>query len=360
MKISQKFLRQVYDKAHIVRFYLHKRKAYLTLAKRMQQNIPIDESLFSRNIVAEYQKKWKQLDPFPSSLFFKLYSSFRNEVDIDYIPDYLYSFPVDLILSNLRYAIYTENKSIYEKRMPEYNDLFPKSIAFKINGVFYDENYRYIENIEQFIDKINLGELIAKESIDSGSGRGVALYIRDIETGSFKNKLGKPLSVALNEHTDLVLQEKVAQCEFMRSFNESSINTFRVVTYRSVKTNEVHIMQSLLRRGPKDSFLDNLHAGGNLIAITKEGLLAEFGIDENGKKISSEMGCMKVPYLDKVHEIAKDIASKDYFNRQLFFDFFIDDQERVRIMEINLTSFPTIHLYCGPAFGEFTDEVIAY
>ena len=325
----------------------------------MSEHIKIDESLLSKSIIKDYKKKWKVLDPFPSTLFFKMYSSLNGEMDLNYIPDYLYRFLVDHILSNFRYSSYTQHKGLYAFRYPELIDRMPDNLLYKINGVFYDCNYEYINDLEKYLKGIELSDVVTKESLDTGSGRGIDFFSKDEKNGLYYNKNGACITNALSAYTDVLIQKKIEQSSFMAKFNPTSVNTYRIVTYRSVITEHVHIMQSVLRVGKAGSPFDNLHAGGNLIAIKKGGVLASHGMDENGRKIFVGNDIV-LPYIDKVHELAKTIAEKDKFNRQLFLDIYIDKDEEAKLLEINLTSFPTIQAYCGPAFAEFTDEVIDY
>lgn len=354
-----KLYRNVYNKTHWMFHYLHTRKAYLSLLRRMERNLPKKDIHISKIAIQEYKRKWRFIDPAPSSKFFQIYSAVNGEVDLNYVPDYLYSFPIDGILSNFRYSSYTENKSLYKYRLGSLSNLLPLTYINKVNGLYLDSEYNPISDLQTHIRNINEEFIILKKGLDTSSGRDVFLLRRSTK-GDYVDSKGVNLETLMMKLEDFVLQERVQQADFMAKFNNTSINTFRVVTYRSVTTNKVFVMQILLRRGKPGSFHDNLHSGGNLIPINNLGFLSGNGIDEKGNYIPNNIGLNRIPYYDDICKIALSIAEKDWFNRQLFFDFYIDREEKVRLMEINLTSFPTIQLYCGPAFGEFTDEVIEY
>lgn len=118
-------------------------------------------------------------------------------------------------------------------------------------------------------------------------------------------------------------------------------------------------MQVMLRVGSSASFCDNLHAGGFITAI-KGGYLSTKRVNQWGTVSDQHRAGEKFYRIEEIVQVAIDIAQFDMFNRQLFFDFCIDDKNQIRLLEVNLTSFPTIQLICGPAFAEYTDEVINY
>jgi len=354
-----KLYRRLYDKTHWWLHYLHKRNAYLSLLNKMEKNLPKKNIHISKATIQEYIQKWKQIDPFPSPRFFQIYSAVNGEVDLNYVPDYLYSFPIDGILSNFRYCSYTENKSLYKHRLNDFSNLLPHTYLNKINGLNFGSEYNLIDDVNDYIRNINEQCLVLKKALDTSSGWDVAFFNKN-NNGDFVSDNGFNLLTVMNNMNDCVLQERIKQSEFMERLNRSSVNTFRVVTYRSVTTNKVFVMQVVLKKGKEGSFADNLHSGGLWIPINNSGILSNCGIDESGRYIPHCTGIDVVPYYKDLCNMALSIAEKDWFNRQLFFDFFIDRGERVRLMEINLTSHPTIQLYSGPAFREFTDEVIDY
>ena len=57
----------------------------------------------------------------------------------------------------------------------------------------------------------------------------------------------------------------------MAQFNSTSVNTLRIVVYRSVTDNNLYVTNSILRIGLKDSVIDNAHAGGVFIGIDNNG-----------------------------------------------------------------------------------------
>lgn len=334
------------------------RNSHAKLSVSMMNNVTIDKVMLNREVIKVYRDRWKKLDPNPDPRYFLLYSSLRNCIDYNYIPDDLYRYTVENILNNQRYHAYYENKNIFERRLHEYRALLPFVYFRRIEGCFYDRDYNYISDIDEYLARIPEYEIIAKDALDTGSGRGVYTFRKEENNGSYINSDGTSLKTWMLNRKDAVVQKYCKQSSFLQKINPSSINTIRIVTYRSVIDNNVHIMQALIKRGAPGSLVDNLNSGGNFIEILPDGALQHYGVDKCCKKIPYDNDGCKVPLLNEIYGIAKEIASLDYFNRQLFYDFFVDDSNNVRIMEINHSVHPSIQAVCGPAFGPFTQEVI--
>jgi len=69
-----------------------------------------------------------------------------------------------------------------------------------------------------------------------------------------------------------------------------------------------------------------------------------------------------VPFYEQMHAIACEVAPENKYARLLGFDFFLDRENNVKIIEINnINNEINFHqMNNGPLFGEYTDEVIDY
>ncbi|MBI9032096.1 hypothetical protein JEZ13_08875 [bacterium] len=336
------------------------KNGYTNVLKRILKSKPVDNSLFNKEIEQQYINKWKAIEKNPSLDYFKIYSTFNNKVDLNYVPDYLYEFPIKNILLDQRYSHYNNDKNLYEKRLIDFSHLFPKVIFRRISGVFYDNNYNYINNIHKFIESISHQIIVIKESTDSAGGKGVKFFNRVDANHLYETKDGYTINQELSNKKDIVVQEKLIQSLEMSKINKSSINSVRVVTYRSVSDNKVHVIQALLRRGGADSFLDNWHSGGSIIAIKGDGQIADFGYNENFEQVYHGVKNFIIPKLNEMYALAIEIAKSEFYHRQISFDFFLDLEDNVKIIEINYSVSPVVQIICGPVFAEYTDEVIEY
>ena len=317
----------------------------------------IDKCMFNREIEEAYKSKWKPLIKNPNLIFFKLYSSIHGKIDFNYIPDDYYEFPLNNYLQNTRYTFACEDKNSFEKRLPEFKHFFPQVFFRKIFGKYYDYNYNYIDNIDDFIRKLNTDKFVLKESIDTAGGKGVSFFNR-IQNGQFVSKKGENVHNLVSQLSDFVAQERIEQNKEMKKLNESSLNSVRVVTYRSAYSNDVHVLRSLVRCGGEGSLVDNWHSGGSLFNIESDGKLASFGYDSIFRRVDNPALGMNVPYLEEIYGIAKQIGKKELYHRQLAFDFCINSMDEVKLIEINYSAAPWLQIVWGPAFNKFTDEVI--
>jgi len=326
----------------------------------MIKNNPINDSLFNKEIEQSYRNKWFPLSKNPPLDCFKVYSSIHNEVDLNYVSGYLYAFVIKGILSDERYNAYYSDKNTYEKRLSKYSHLFPKVLFRRINGVFYDAGYNYVSNIEMFIKKIVNEQIVIKESTGIAGGKGVYFFNKENTQNLYATDDNYTLRQFIKTQNNFVVQEKLNQSMDMAQLNKTSINSIRVVTYRSVVDNKVKMVHSLVRRGDDNSFVDNWHSGGSIISIDKTGKVSDFGYNYYFEKVYHNVIDFIIPKLDVMYELAKEIAEQEFYHRILSFDFCLDNENSVKIIEINYGLSSFFQMTCGPLFGEYTDEIIDY
>ena len=80
---------------------------------------------------------------------------------------------------------------------------------------------------------------------------------------------------------NFIIQKYIDQHHWFARFNESSLNTVRVLTYRRIKNEEAVVLHRLLRAGRPGSVVDNQASGGIACAIDTDGRLMSFGIDKS-------------------------------------------------------------------------------
>jgi glutathione synthase/RimK-type ligase-like ATP-grasp enzyme len=211
-------------------------------------------------------------------------------------------------------------------------------------------------------------KIILKPSLDSSGGRNISVF--DNNNGSFVNSNGEILNFAFlknNYPKNYIIQEWINQNEFYSSFNPTSVNTIRIHTYKSVKNDDIIILNAYLRIGKKGNSVDNQSAGGVVCNIKLNNQLDEFALDKKAKiKIFESNGIKfsevgRLPEFDLMKEIAIKIAKKNYYSRIIGFDFCVNKDNKVILIEIN-NQFAGISLQMnsGPFFGNYTDEVVEY
>lgn len=233
----------------------------------------------------------------------------------------------------------------------------PKIYLKNINGFFY-YNGKPVTKAEAINLCQGLGEVIIKPSL---TGRGVGVRKINIINGKSKND-GKDLSAIIDEYKqDYLIEELVRQHHQMSALNPSSINTIRVLTYRS--NMEVKIVYSVIRIGRKGQDIDNESAGGISTSISKEGKLGKYaygapGADmieytDSGVKLEN----YQIPSYEKVVDLVKQAHYQLPYFKLMGWDIAITEDGEPIMIEFNMTPDLSQSAY-GPAFGEYTEIIL--
>lgn len=323
-----------------------------------------------------FVNNWKVLFRNVDVTYYRYYSSFIGE-DINILPDDIFHLVIEPILNNpLHYYVYAD-KNMYGKILPK--QIQPKCLLRKMRADYLDENYLLLKVDERTIKElisenekvISLGRFIVKPTVDSMGGVGVRLFNYDKNKKNWFSNDGLIFNYELLEKTykkDFIIQECVNTSDFVKQFNPDSFSTFRVITYRSVVDDKVHILGAYMRVGPKGSFKDNVHCGGYAIPIDEEGKMYHYGIDENRKRYSIINGIdlsqekYIIPHFTNIKQTVYDVASKMTNHRLISFDVILDNNNNPKIIEFNLKSqtITTIQATMYPFFRGFTEEVLEY
>ncbi len=288
--------------------------------------------------------------------WYKYFTLVRQMEDPKYLPEDMWHVDIEPKLNNKSYAKAYNDKNLFDIHIPL--KYLPKTIIHCIAGVLYDENYNAI-NKKDFQDiMIKYNNFVVKKSIDSGGGKGIKLYNSFIEIDQLIKNHGK----------DFIIQERAVQAKWFARFNPASINTIRIMTYRSVIDERIHVIQALFRMGKSDSFVDNQSSGGIACGIDLDtGKLNEWGSDKLSLKFLENNGvifkdCGVVPNFDQLKTECIEIAKKRFHERFLVFDTWQDIDGNIRLMEINNVNIGIEDLQKnnGPLLGEFTEEIIDY
>ncbi len=312
----------------------------------------------------EYKNYWKHKGLKANELYYLLYSEVSENPSPKYVPENLYYTYFEPALNNRAMLKAYSNKNLYQK-IYDQSELFPKVFIRSINGAFYTAEYNHCNNLGKCIEDLKPEAFIIKLALDSGGGRGVELFVKNDNRYISNNGLVfEPNNISKAFGADFVIQEYIKQHAFFNRFNESSVNTIRVFTYRSVVDESIHILHSVLRIGQPGSIVDNQASGGMSCGIINSRLNA-FAIDKKGVRYL-KAGTYnfeeraEVPFFDNMLNEAKKIAKQNHYARLLGLDFCIDANSQIRLLEVNNAN-NEINFYQmnnGPLFGEFTDEIV--
>ena len=157
------------------------------------------------------------------------------------------------------------------------------------------------------------------------------------------------------------IQERVKQHERMSALNPTSVNTLRIVTYRSGM--DVLIIYVVIRIGRSGQVIDNQCAGGISVVVDKNGRLGKYaygGYNEDSiTKTDSgiELEGYEVPSFDKAIEAVKRQHYYLPFFDIIGWDIAIDDEGDPVVLEWNANVGLSQSAY-GPGFGEYTERII--
>ncbi len=373
MNTLLKFLEKLFRKISLFIRYRIVKHNYHTSIKRLKiRNKELFQKDYDREKLKEYVKKWSVFNHPFSTEQFKNYSRSSGINSPDFVPDNIFFMIIEPTLNKVKTNFAYSDKNLYERFYT--GEYFPKGILHCINHSFYDPRFNLIGSLTQ--DSLNTllsgyHEIIVKPSMDSWGGRNIQLFKRT--NGDFTNKANEKLSVQyLNKlsNTDFIVQEKIKPHPFYENFNPSSLNTIRLMTYRSVKTEKVDVVCGILRVGPPGSIVDNLHSGGTAVGLSHSGVLNPFGLDADANIVYHPLSNPGITLAevgqafgyDLMVEAASNIASQLFNFRLISFDMCLDHTGAPRIIEMNLSSQGSAFLQAcnGPLLGNYTDEIIEY
>ena len=273
----------------------------------------------------------------------------------EYVPNNLYH--VDLVP---RANVHQRQGPFGDKNMCDY--FFPgenivHSILKNMNGYYYYEG-RPVSEEDAIALCQNLDQVIIKPSMKS-EGKGVLLF-------SSKNGItdceGKPIAQLFKEYKkDFLIQERVKQHAEMAALNPSSVNTMRILSYRSGM--EVLIIYSVVRIGRSGSVVDNQCAGGISTTITKDGKLGKeaFGGFSKDNIVTTDTGIVlegyQLPSYDKAIEMVKRLHLRLPFFNLVGWDIAIQENGDPVLIEFNTNPGLSQSAFKS-GMGDYTERII--
>ena len=320
----------------------------------------------------EYAKWIRSYGFKPAKSDFVLFYPYLKHLEYGWkiVPAYVVHNYINPILNPIEIRGFYEDKNSFEKLIP---NCLPHAVLKKIQGLFYNADYVPVD-IRTDADLLKvlegLNKIIIKPSVESSSGNGIKIFTKNGDNWIDVSD-GEKLSIKLlNEEwgEDFIIQEVLTQSPFMSRFNPTSINTLRMVTYRSVEDNEVSLLWTIIRIGGAGSFVDNAHSGGVYVGVDASGKLNHFVCNQYGEVFYEHNGLnfkemdFVVPDYDKIVDFVKDAAKKVLHHRLVAFDVAVDANNEYKIIEFNLRGFSGwLGEFSGfLKFGDKADEILKY
>ena len=231
------------------------------------------------------------------------------------------------------------------------------SILKNMNGYFYFEG-KPVSKEDAVRLCGNLKNVIIKPSRLS-EGKGVQLFSA---TEGVTTLDGKSISQVFKEYKkDYLIQECVKQHKDMAALNPTSVNTMRILSYRSGM--EVLIIYSVVRIGRSGAVVDNQCAGGISTTISKDGKLGKeaFGgfSTDNIEKTDTGIALegYQLPSYDKAVEMVKRLHLRLPFFNILGWDVAIQEDGGPVLIEFNTNPGLSQSAFKS-GMGEYTERII--
>ena len=233
----------------------------------------------------------------------------------------------------------------------------PEVVLKNMNGYYYiggkavskDEAVQYCQNLDNVLIKPSLGT----------HGDGAR---RLIVKNGITNISGKPIEKVFDDYGEnFCIQGFIQQHESMKALNPTSVNTIRVLTYRSGM--EILVLYTVVRIGRKDKEIDNESAGGISTVINKDGRLGKYAYGDPGvdKVEFTDSGIRlegyEVPSYEKVVDTVKRLHYSLPFFNLVGWDVAVGQDGEPILVEWNVCT-ELSQSANGPAFGEYTDRII--
>ena len=233
----------------------------------------------------------------------------------------------------------------------------PETILKNMNGYWYIDNIPVSEN-QALKSCWNISDVIIKPSCSYHGNNVQKISVHD---GITSND-GISIQELFRQYgSNFIVQKAIKQHEALSALNPTSINTIRILTYRSEM--EILILYTVIRIGRLGWIIDNESAGGMSARINTDGTLAKYAVSKPGEDSIEKTDTniilegYKIPSYDEAMESVKRAHLQVPFFNIVGWDIAIDFDGNPILVEWN--TFPGLSQSAnrGPAFGEYTERI---
>ncbi len=343
-RVQEKKVRQI-EKRHERKIKQSMRLCEMKpLSKGQEADI---KAFFKKHFGREVPTYWHQY----------LYS--RNGIYSEkYIPASIYFSSIIFRLNNCRFGPAYADKAFYDVLFPDVNR--PVTFVKNINGFYYDEK-KPITREDAVLRCANLENAVVKPAIFGHWGEGVKLF--HTENGYIPEMESTVSELFSHYGTNFIIQSKLVQHPDLAKLNPSSVNTIRVMSYRD--GDSTTILYAVIRIGRMGKSVDNETAGGikadiDLTTGCIKGLA--FGSPTEKDMPLTDSGVVldhyPIPSFPKVLDFVKELHSRLPYFRLVGWDISVDANGDPVMIEWNRSA-ELSQVAHGPAFGEYTEEILA-
>lgn len=326
-------------------------------SKRDMRNLVTKDFQLTKEQEQELREFWKPYDKKLDLASHRFYTEKTGEFSAMYIPNYIYVSEVDEYFNNRLEAQFIDNKCYYQWIFANINQ--PKTVVCRIGGFWYSGN-REIISIDAVGDIVNSHkELFAKVATLSCGGHGVVCM------NESKGKMLDQLEAFIaNEKGDIIVQEPIRQHKDLAALNESSVNTYRILSVLTEKGPKIY--SGIVRMGVSGARVDNASSGGISCGISDEGKLKKYAYFADGARSEFHptngysFEGISVPSYDKACDLIKKAHPLVPHFKMIAWDITIGEDGEPILVEVNLSRgmVRILQINNGPLFGEETKAVL--
>lgn len=211
---------------------------------------------------------------------------------------YIPYFFIDCIVSRFVYGASPEsymNLEFYNKKRWSKNKFLTDGRHRHIDGYFNEKSgietllnkNKFLLEYKEFIkrDYILVNKDTSKELLNVFISKHEKCIIKPLTSccGQGVSKINSSEIINYMNGGNLLAEEVIENCSYLKALNPSSLNTIRIVTCKD-KNNNIHIMAIVLRVGVAGQSIDNYCGGGVAYHVNiEEGIVDCPGQDVKGK-----------------------------------------------------------------------------
>ena len=310
----------------------------------------------SREQEAEIKEYYKTLLGIDIPLEWHRYFYKRTGVySVRYIPTSLYYTEIIGKINQMKFERAYSDKNLTDHLLKGIK--FPETVLKNLNGYFYLDGVT-VDKETAISACSDLSDVIIKPTLQS---HGVGVKKFSVQNG-ITSIDGESLEHLFDRYkSNFIIQKVVHQHELLDALNPSSVNTIRILTYRSGM--EVLVPYTVIRIGRQGWDIDNETAGGISTRINRDGTLAKYAYGSPGNDgiEKTDSGIVldgyKIPTYEKAVETVKKLHLQlPHFNL-IGWDISIDTEGEPVLIEWNV--WPELSQSAnGPAFGEYTERIL--
>lgn len=357
--MSRKLDRQIEEYLARKKQRRHRRRAFRAVREMRAGGVYTKLSKEQENEVQEF---WMQHFGRHISLkWHEYYLRVNGEFSPKYLPVDMKEIYIEPKLKNVRMAPIYSDKNMVETLVGDYVKL-PKSYVKNMNGVYYLGD-RVVTKQEAMEACRNMEDAVVKHTLDSSQGKSILRFRSENGCVSGKNCPATIEELFDYYGSNFVVQEAIRQSEKMAELNPTSLNTVRIMTYWS-KNDGIVPLFAVVRMGRAGAVVDNASVGGMYCGVNNDGSLKEFAytLTPFSAHTTTDSGVVLkdfvIPKFEQLKAKAIELHSHLPYTKLIGWDLCVDAEDEIELVEINAANPGMFQAATGPAFGDYTEEIL--